>query len=257
MNKFLFLFLLCIQCAFGNEIYWGKTGHRVVAEVASQHLSSRAKRKIKKILNGNWMVLVATHADDIKSDPRFKEYSPWHYVNFDDDKRYGEVAPNPRGDLVTGIDHCIRVLKNPESSEEDQSFFLKLLIHLIGDVHQPLHVGRAADRGGNDIQVQWFKEGSNLHRVWDEDMINFYLMSYTELANSLPVASKKQIREIQSGNPIDWIYESKDLSKQIYASVKTGEQLRYKYMYQHFDTVRMQLQKGGLRLAKLLNGIFG
>lgn len=255
MKYFTIVFLFVFNFSLGNS-FWGKNGHRVVGEVAYKHLSGRAKRQIDKILQGEGLAFVSTYADEIKSDRDYKEYSPWHYVNFPFDKKYGEEAPSEYGDLIKGIEKCISVLKNAEASRKEKAFYLKLLIHFVGDLHQPLHVGRSEDKGGNDIQVQWFGSGSNLHRVWDTNMIEEYNMSYKELAENLPSINRKEKKKIQAGSLLDWVYESQDLAKEVYSSANTGEKLGYKYMYDHFEAVRVQLQKGGLRLAKLLNEIF-
>jgi hypothetical protein len=132
-----------------------------------------------------------------------------------------------------------------------------MLVHFIGDLHQPLHVGIAADKGGNKLQVQWFNDGTNLHSVWDTKMIESYNMSYSELASNVRKLNKHQIKELQKGTPIDWMYESRALCEEIYSNVKVGENLRYKYSYDYMGTVRSQLQKGGIRLASVLNEIFG
>ena len=256
MRLFCVIVLLASHMGYAGSWYWGQTGHRVIGEVASQHLDGKTKRKIKQLLGGKSLALVATYADEIKSDERFKGFSPWHYVNFPFDSKYKDQEPSPHGDLIMGIEKCISVLKSDRSSKEDKAFYLMLLVHFIGDLHQPLHVGRGEDKGGNDIQVQWFGKGSNLHRVWDGDMINQYGMSYTELTENLPVLTRTQIKELQKGELIDWVYESQQMAKKVYASAKTGEKLRYRYMYDHFGTVKEQLQKGGLRLAKVLNTIF-
>lgn len=255
MKSWVILLFFSVQLSFGN-IFWGKTGHRVVGEVAADYLSGSAKRKIKKILNGQSLAFVSTFADEIKSDRRYKAFGPWHYVNFPFDKKYGEEPPSEYGDLVMGIERCILLLKSDTTSEDDKTFYLKLLVHFIGDLHQPLHVGRGEDKGGNDIQVQWFGNGSNLHRVWDTNMIEEYGMSYEELSDNLPAIKRRERKEIQSGALLDWVYESQDLAQKVYASANKGEKLGYKYMYDHFSTVRIQLQKGGLRLAKILNDIF-
>ncbi|NER12275.1 S1/P1 Nuclease [Leptobacterium flavescens] len=256
MKRLLFLLVLVGQFSFSNSIFWGKTGHRVVGEVAEQHLSSRAKREIKELLGGQSLALASTYADEIKSDKRFKGFSPWHYVNFSFDKKYGEEPVSEFGDLVMGIEKCLEVIKSKTSTKEDKAFYLKLLIHFIGDLHQPLHAGRGEDKGGNDIQVQWFGRGTNLHRVWDSNMIDNYGMSYTELSANLPSINKKERKKIQQGTVLDWVYESQALAKKVYGTAKVGEKLGYNYMYDHFDTVREQLQKGGLRLARVLNELF-
>ena len=250
-----FCFLFATNYAFTTP-EWGPTGHRATGKIAENHLSKKALRKIDKLLKGQSLAFVSTYGDEIKSDKRYNDFYTWHYVNMPLDSNYEESEKNPKGDLVTGIHKCISVLKDDNSSEEDKVFYLKLLVHFIGDLHQPMHIGRAEDKGGNTIQVQWFGRGTNLHRVWDENMIEEWKMSYLELADNTEDLSKEQIKAIQSGSIVDWVHDTHELSKTTYASVEVGENLRYRYSYDHFGTVRKQLQKGGIRLAKLLNDIF-
>jgi len=249
--------LLNTTTAIESKPDWGPTGHRTTGKIAEKHLTKKAKKKIDKLLNGESLAFVSTFADQIKSDKKYNKYYTWHYVNMPLDTKYEDAKKNPEGDLVTGINKCVKVLKDNTSSIEDKRFFLKMLVHLVGDLHQPMHVGRAEDKGGNTIQVQWFGQGTNLHRVWDENMIKEWKMSYVELADNAQDLTKLQIKSIQKGTIIDWVHDTHKLSKTTYASVKVGENLRYRYSYDHFGTVRIQLQKGGLRLAKLLNDIFG
>ncbi len=255
-NSILILVLLSFQLTFGNDMFWSKKGHRTTGEVAQEHLSRKARKAISKLLNGQDLAKVSTFGDDIKADRDFKKFSAWHYVNFPADKKYTDVEPSEYGDIVVGIQKCVAVVKDENSSQEDKIFYLKLLVHLVGDLHQPMHVGRLADKGGNDIQVQWFNKGSNLHRVWDSNMIDDNGMSYTEIAASLPKLTKKQKNFIQEGTVYDWVEESQDLANTVYDSAEVGEKLYYRYSYVWWGTVETQLQKGGLRLAKVLNDIF-
>lgn len=256
MRIFFIIVLLIPANLLAATPVWSKTGHRVVGEIASMHLSGRARRSISQLLDGQSLAYVSNFADEIKSDSRFDSYGPWHYVNYPLDKEYTEVTPSPNGDVILGIEKCIQVLEDKKSSREDRIFFLKMLVHFMGDLHQPLHVGREEDRGGNDIQVQWFGRGSNLHRVWDSEMINDYGMSYTELANSLPKLSRKERKAMQQGFIYEWVEESQEVASTIYQSADTGDKLGYSYSYQFWDTVEKQLHKGGLRLARVLNEIF-
>lgn len=250
-----FLFISTFTFASDND--WGRTGHRATGEVAEQHLSKKAKQKVREILNGSNLAFVSTYGDDIKSDPAYRKYGPWHYVNLESgETKYSKEKANPDGDLVQAINTSIAVLKDKNSTAEEKAFYLKMLVHFVGDLHQPLHAGRGEDKGGNDIQVRWFGDGSNLHRVWDSEMINDFQMSYSELAHNSDELTKNEVREIQKGSVLDWMYESKALANEVYASVETGEKLGYEYMYEWFPVVHDQLQKGGLRLAKLLNEIF-
>ena len=182
MGRVIIFVFLVSQFSFGNAIFWSKTGHRTIGHIAQTELSGKAKRAINKILDGQNLASVSNFADEIKADRTYKEFSAWHYVNFPADKDYGDVEPSPYGDLMIGIQKCIAIVKNENSSKEDKAFYLKMLVHFIGDLHQPMHVGRLEDKGGNDLQVQWFGKGSNLHKVWDANMINDYGMSYSELA---------------------------------------------------------------------------
>ncbi|CAM1344075.1 S1/P1 nuclease [Tenacibaculum amylolyticum] len=252
----ILIFVMVSQSVFSISD-WGPTGHRATGEIAERNLTRRAKRKIEKLLQGEGLAFVSTYADEIKSDRNYREFFPWHYVNMPLDGNYETTEKNPKGDLVTGINHCIKVLKDENTSDKDKRFYLKMLVHLIGDLHQPLHIGRKEDKGGNTIQVQWHGRGSNLHRVWDGDMLNEWDMSYMELANNAKDLTKEEKKAIQKGNVLDWVKETHNLAKEVYGSVKSGDKLRYRYSYKYFPVVREQLQKGGLRLAKVLNEIFG
>ncbi len=261
MQKYSLLLLISVffstNALQANELIWGKTGHRTTGHIAEKHLSRKAKKAIKKLLDGQNLATASTFADEIKSDRKYKEYSAWHYVNFSFGKKYGEEPVNPGGDIITGIAKCKSVLKNPDSSDDEKAFYLRLLIHFIGDLHQPLHCGKAEDKGGNDFQVRWFDQGTNLHKVWDSKMIDSYGMSYTELAESIDVISVKERRKWEQGSILDWAHESQALADEVYKSAKSGEKLRYRYSYENLDTVKQQLLKGGIRLATVLNEIFG
>ncbi|CAM3523609.1 S1/P1 nuclease [Aequorivita lipolytica] len=236
---------------------WGKTGHRVVGEIAGKYLSKKAEKQIVKLLDGHSLAFVANYGDDIKSDRLYDAYGPWHYVNFPFGDKYETHPKSEKGDIIQGIEKCISVLKSDKSTKEDKIFHLKLLVHFIGDLHQPLHIGIEEDKGGNDFQVRWFKDGTNLHTVWDSKMLDFYDMSYTELAVNTNVLSKQQVEAIKKGSVQDWMYESRALCENIYTHTEIGEKLGYNYVYEYTDTLRFQLQKGGIRLAGLLNEIFG
>ncbi|QSS97519.1 S1/P1 nuclease [Psychroflexus sp. ALD_RP9] len=236
---------------------WGQNGHRVVGEVAEQYLTKRAKRKISKLLDGQSLAVISTYADEIKSNNKFDKFKPWHYANVDFHMTYLESKPSEKGDIVIGIKKCFEVLKDKKASKSDKVFYLKMLVHLIGDMHQPLHFGKKEDRGANDFKVKWFYKNSNMHRVWDTEMIRSYNMSYSELADNLDPLSKHQLVEIQKGSLLDWVEDTRELTIKVYNSAEANENLSYKYMYQWFEVVKLQLNKGGIRLAIILNEIFG
>ena len=164
---------------------WGKTGHRITGEVAEAHLTEKAKIEIAKILSDPSLANASTWADEMRPNPDFQKYSTWHYANMPLDKRYSEHPQSKKGDIVQAIKLCKAKLRNPNVSKNEKAFHLRFLVHLVGDIHQPLHVGRGEDRGGNEIKVKWFGKDTNLHRVWDSEMINTYMMSYTEFTDLL------------------------------------------------------------------------
>jgi len=265
MNKFktyslLILFLVSFVATNANNGEdWGANGHRTTGKIAEQYLSKRTKRNIAKLLDGKSLAFVSTFGDDIKSDKSdlYRSFYSWHYVNFPFNTKYEDSKKNPKGDIIVGIETCIQKIKSDAETKETKAIYLKMLVHLMGDLHQPLHVGRGEDKGGNTIQVQWFKKGTNLHRVWDSDMINHFDMGYIELAQNADKLSKKQVKFIQEGTVLDWVYETQKLAIKVYDSAKPGDKLWYDYPYKNFGTVRSQLQKSGIRLAKVLNDIFG
>lgn len=257
ISFFLLLSFLFLNTTSNEELlFWGQNGHRATAKIAETHLSKKAKKNINKLLNGKSLAFISTYADEIKSDRKYRSFSPWHYVNMGLEEDYKSSKKNPKGDLVTGITTCIAVLKNPQSTDENKEFHLKMLVHLIGDLHQPLHIGRKDDKGGNTIQVQWFGKGTNLHTVWDTKMIEQWNMSYIELAANADKLSKKQLETIQKGSVVDWVNEVHQITKQVYNSAKNGDKLKYRYSYDYFGIVRTQIQKGGIRLAWILNNIY-
>ena len=190
----LLLFIFLNSYVSHSSDDWGKTGHRATGEIAEKYLSRKARKEINKLLDGHSIAYVSNYADEIKSDKNYRKFSPWHYVNFPFDSSYEVHPKNAKGDLIIGINTCIEVLKNSDSSKEDKVFYLKMLIHFMGDLHQPLHVGMADDKGGNDLKVKWFNNGTNLHVVWDSKMIDSYGMTYTEIAVNENSLSKEEIK---------------------------------------------------------------
>ena len=239
---------------------WGSTGHRVIAEVANNYLTDNAKSQIDNILNGETLVNASTYADDIKSDSRYDMYYNWHFLNMELDDEYKDITPSERGDVYIAINKCIDILESDSVSDTDKSFYLKLLVHFVGDLHQPLHIGRYEDRGANRIYVKWFGRNSNLHRVWDSEMINSHNMSYSELALNLPnpdfLLFTEEANDFKRGDVLNWVDEIHEYTNKIYGDVSIDDKLGYEYQYKNFGTVKDLLLIGGIRLAKILNYLF-
>lgn len=241
-----------------HALAWGKTGHRVVGYVAQQHLTKKASKNIDKILTQFSLEMSGNYLDFIRADSNYRFMSSWHYVSIPDGKRYADITPNPKGDVIAKIEELILELSAKDFKiVKDEEFALMALVHLVGDLHQPLHVGYAEDRGGNSIKVEWFGEETNLHHVWDGSIIDDQQLSYTEWGNHINRGvDKLQVAYWQSTSVRDWAHESQDLRKACY---DFGEytNLKYDYVFRHLHTVETRLEQAGVRLAGLLNEIYG
>lgn len=251
----LFTFLFSLHGSTSSE-KWGKTGHRVVGDIAEQYLTPLAQKEIKDILGHESLAMASTWMDEIKSDPHYDYTHDWHWVTIPDGQTYEETEKNPNGDLIKALRDIISDLKQGNLDARNEEEKLKMLVHLVGDIHQPLHVGTGEDRGGNDVKVEWFWDPSNLHRVWDSEMIDDSKLSFTELSNSVNHPTKEELKNWQSSGILDWARESMELRDQVYDLPKNHE-LAYEYNYNHFNIVEKRLLQAGVRLAAVLNEIYG
>jgi hypothetical protein len=250
------LFPLLMLLSTHACLAWGPTGHRVIGQIAEQHLTPKAKKAIEKILGHESLAMASTYMDEVRSDTAFDHTRDWHWVTIPDGETYAQSEKNPNGDVVEAIERMKASLRDPNTSMEDKRRDLRFLIHLIGDLHQPLHVGRGDDRGGNQFRVKWMRSNSNLHRIWDSGIIDLQELSYTELAQSLEPVTPDVKSVWQRGTTADWAEEAMTYRPQIYA-VEQDDELGYEYSYRNWQLVRQQLNKGGVRLAGVLNEIFG
>ena len=239
------------------EVYsWGATGHRVVGKVATQYLTKKAKRNLAEILDNSSLAEVSNWMDDIKSDDAYRHAYDWHWVTIPPGKSYQEADKNKNGDVIATINRLTEELKAGGLTKQKEAEHVKMLVHLVGDIHQPLHVGTGEDKGGNDVKVKWFRENSNLHRVWDSNMIDSKQYSYSELAEIVSNVSKEQVKAWQNSTVMDWANESIALREQVY-DIPESKRLGYRYRYDNWDTVELRLVQAGVRLAALLNDIYG
>ena len=267
---------------------WGPTGHRVVAEIAQRHLTPAAQAKVSSLLEGRTLADVANWPDDLRSDPRFDKYKPLHFATVKDGvTSYQKSVKAPCGDVVVAIDAIIAFLRtgsreslyavkalsdktdgtgqaacNPQETEPlSKAQALSFLVHLMGDLHQPLHVG-GTDQGGNAVKVNWMDRWkSNLHSTWDDEIVDFERFDYTQYARFLDHASEADAKRWLAGNTISYADEAVAMRSKLYVfpddSGKPAVHLiSYKYIGAQRERMREQLLKGGLRLAAVLNSIF-
>jgi S1/P1 Nuclease len=240
---------------------WGVLGHRIIGQIADSYITPAAKVAITKILGTESVAMSSNWPDFIKSDPAYNYLSNWHYINFNSglsqDSMKTYLATDTATDAYTKINFLVAQLKNKKIAQENKILYLRLLIHIAGDIHQPLHVGRLEDQGGNKVKVLWFKDPSNLHTVWDTQLINFQQLSYTEYATAINHTTVAMRKTWQQQPLSTWLYESYQIAEKIYGDIKEPDQkLDYAYNFKYVATVNEQLLKGGVRLAGLLNQIF-
>jgi hypothetical protein len=235
---------------------WGQTGHRVIGMIAEYHLSKKAKKNIRNILQGQSVAMVSNYMDEIKSDNKYDNLIPWHYCTIPDGKTYEEAGTPDEGDIIYALELFIEELETKNFNIEDEAFALKCLIHLMGDIHQPLHVGNGEDRGGNDTEVEYFWRKSNLHRIWDTGIIDGQNLSYTEYTNWILHVDEQKIETWSQSGILDWAYESMSYRDQVY-DLPDDHKISYQYNYKNIDLVNLRLLQAGIRLAKILNDIYG
>lgn len=258
----LFICIVFSLISFSSLAWWGLTGHRVVAEIADQYLTKKARKAISEMLGTESMAMASNWPDFIKSDSTYNYLSSWHYINFRQGLSKSEfddyLQTDTLTDAYTKLNFLVAAFSNKELPLEKKRMYLKLLIHIVGDIHQPMHTGRLEDLGGNRIKVLWFNEPTNLHSVWDDKLIEMQKLSYTEYAAAINYVSKEQCKAWQQQPVSEWLYESYQAANQIYAGITQPDQkLGYHYNYEYLDLLNQQLLKGGVHLAGLLNQLFG
>ena len=253
---------------------WGKTGHRVIAAIADTQLSGLARAHVEQILGpGESLDEAANWPDEMRSAPgEFwqKTATPWHYVTLNG--IIYDHAP-PEGDALEALARFSRTLRDPNAGLTDRQLALRFIVHLVGDLHQPLHVGKCCDKGGNDVKVTFFGKPTNLHAVWDSQLVDDEQLSFSELAAKLERhISPEDVVKWWDINPRDWVSESAELRDTVYPTAadmpkpvkgkkrKRGEvvlpDLSYSYVYKFTPVMERRLSQSGVRLAAYLNAVF-
>ena len=245
-----------------QSMAWGTIGHRVAGQIADSYLTPKARKAIQAILGSESIAMTSNWADFIKSDPAYNYLYNWHFVDFDKPYTYPEMQAflkqDTATDAYTKMNFLIGELKKKNLSKPNKLLCLRMLIHIVEDVHQPMHTAHTDDKGGNDVKVKWFDKDTNLHSVWDSQLIDFQQLSYTEYAAAINHTTAAQRAAWQKAPISQWLFESSTIAGKIYEGVKDGDKINvYKYNFEHIGTLNNQLVKGGVRLAGILNQLFG
>ncbi len=248
---------------------WGQNGHRIVGQIANEHLTKKTQKALLPLLAGDLLPEVGTWADEMRSDPAEfwqKHSSRWHYINvaepdkFDAEHYHTPQSKDDVKDIYGGILRCIAALKDKNTPLAERQFYLRFLVHLVGDIHQPMHAGHAEDRGGNLVEVKFFGKPTKLHSLWDTDLLESQNLSFTEYAAFIDTQDKQLIKTYLTSTPADWLKESMALSETLYQSAapinNASPDLSYGYIYQQLPIAQQRLLQAGIRLAGLLNSIY-
>jgi hypothetical protein len=237
---------------------WGNKGHYIIAEIAEQNLTPKAKARVDELLKGKKMVYYADWLDYARNDSMYDFTRTWHYANVDSGQTYESMRKVETGDMLTATELTMKILSSPTENDSIKTFYLKVLIHVVGDMHCPMHAGRLSDRGGNQHPIIWFGRETNIHSLWDTHLIeSARLWSYSEWAVNLMAGLKPaDIAEMQSGTPKEWLLHTVELADYLYKITPQNQDNRYIYIYKYAYILDEQLTGAGYRLAHLINTLF-
>jgi hypothetical protein len=242
--------LLLVLCALGSPAFaWGSQGHQVIATVAWQALTPKARDEVSRLLAlepGQTLESIATWADEHRSPAT----SSWHYVNFPRNSCKFEPERDCAGGqcVVGAIEKNLSVLAS-NADDKARLKALKYLVHLVGDIHQPLHAGYKDDRGGNTYSLRAFMRQSNLHSVWDSGLIAQLDLDNQALTRILQRSvAPKEVREIS-------VVGMAEESCRLVASpgFYPEEKVTQEYVQRFMPLLQQRLSSAGYRLAAVIN----
>lgn len=255
--KRLFIFACSLMVAL-QSFGWGQKGHDIVAYIAECNLRPEVKERVVAALGNHSLVYYSNWLDNASYHPDYDYAKPWHYANIDEGYTYESMNKNPKGDAVTAINLLVSELKSGSLTAEQENIRLRMLIHLVGDIHCPMHAGHLSDRGGNEVEVYFFNDKKRLHSLWDTTLVNAsHSWSYTEWQQQIDGYTSAELKaELAQGEPVDWLNESHKIASDIYQASPAKSKLKYNYIAYAAPIIESRTLAGGLRLARLLNEIY-
>ena len=259
-RKLFVIPVLPLICLF--LLSWGVTGHRTIGKIAENHLTSKAKAAVQALLGNQSLADVATWADEVRSLPEYKKTGSWHFLNLPLGLSYAEFQKQVNGmredNVYNALEKCEQELVDKNTTRVQKTEALKFVVHFVGDLHQPMHISRAEDKGGNTIQLNYEGKGLNLHSLWDTYLLEHQGLSYEQLAEKYDHITPRQIKQWQGDPLMKWIWESYEISSQLYAEIDrlNGRSIDDAYYQAHIGVIGERIQKAGIRLAGVLNDLF-
>ena len=255
MRKYCFIllsFVLLVTLAS-----WGAKGHRAIASIAEKHLNANVKAVVMSYLNGDSITDAATWADEIRDDQQYKNTGSWHFLNLPlglSKEQFSEyVIKQDKDNIYTAILKAEANLRDQSLNANQKSEALKFLIHFVGDAHQPMHVSREEDKGGNTIQLRYEGKGTNMHSLWDSKLIDHEGLNNAEMSKQYDLATAVEIKKWQSDSPMQWLWESYQISSALYKDIKPGQTIDEVYYKKSISIIRQRVAQAGIRLAGELN----
>ncbi len=234
---------------------WGRVGHRAIAMAAAERLSPAARRTVAMLLDGGSLADASTWADSIRSER--PETSPWHYVNIPViDSVYRPKQYCPRSCVVSAYTTQLAILADRNRPRNQRAEALRWVVHLLEDLHMPLHAGDRGDRGGNDVQVTFHGQRLNLHWLWDSQMLEALGYDDALLADAIHtgIMAQGNLEEITEGKVIDWTMESHDVARDVvYPELPASLQLDDRYALTVLPALQLQLVRATVRLSAVLD----
>ena len=254
--KKLIVFSIMLSMALPS-FGWGQKGHDVTAYVAECNLKNCVRKKVQRLLGNHSLVYYANWMDTASHTEEYAYTSTWHYANVDEGCTYETMEKLPSGDVITAVNDLAAKLKGGNLDPETEKVCLMMLIHLVGDLHCPMHAGRRTDRGGNNVQVKFFNSPRKLHGIWDTDIVeSSHKWGYIDWEHQINRADRKTKKAIAEGTPLEWFNETHLIAEQIYRDTPADTVVSYDYIAKYSPVVEQQLLRGGIRLARLLNEIY-
>ena len=245
------LFVIC-SCSTAKVWAWGRIGHGIVAEIAFSMLDDTTKSKVKKYIGDMTIQNAANWMDDMRSDRKFDYMKPWHYVNVDKGQVYQDTKdPN----VINQLNRVINELQHREKLSDDEiRTDILVLFHLIGDMHQPLHDGYEEDKGGNTVRVDFKGNGTNLHRVWDSEIIESEKISSADCLRLMKTFTKDDITMFSAIDPLAWMRQPRSQLASVYNF--KDDKIDDEYVLRNKKLIEEDLLLGGIRLAAVLRVAF-
>ncbi len=257
MKKIVIL-LLTVICTTNVASAWSKSGHYAIAYIAECNLTKRAKENVEKYLGGKSIVYFASWMDEYRRTPEYGNTTDWHMAAVDKDFNCTDAMPNAKKrNAALEVENAMKLLKDYKNLDDSTvAVNIKYIVHLVGDMHCPVHIYYPGLKISFDITLNGVKD--SYHHIWDGTINETcHRWSYTEWQQQLDRYSPKDKEAITAGTPRDWCHDNAVFCRKIYDMVVPDGEYGIDFLNAAHPIAERQIIYAGYRLAKVLNEIFG